>query len=188
MPNGSSYYQALCNQLGVDEKHRSKLFWASIVGTPVLCWALSSRSKTTQQPDTNINAFFKDKSAVRAPKPSPAKRQATSFHSFLKEVPQAHRDATSFGAFLKNAGSNPAATASTEPVLACIESPKASDVIITVLYGTEYGFSKEVAERVAAAITASGSYWYGTCWACTSTGFCLWLSPHFATRCLYFVG
>ena len=164
MPNGASVYQSLCDRLGVDEQHRSKLFWASAVGTPVVWWILSSRSKEKQKPDTNINAFFKDKSVARAPAPQQPKRKATSFHSFLKEIPQAHRDATSFGAFLKGPTLDTAAQTSSITDDQALKGPTASDVVITVLFGTEYGFSKEVAERVAAAITACGSYWYTASW------------------------
>lgn len=159
MPNGPSVYNSLCDRVGLEEQHRSKLFWATVLGTPVLLWALSSRSKTKQKPDTHINAFFKDKSVVRAPSPQQPKRKGTGFHSFLKEVPQAHRDATSFGAFLKAPASAAAVVSSNAASQQVYKGPKASDVVISVLFGTEYGFSKEVAERVAAAITACGSYW-----------------------------
>ncbi len=162
MPNGPSVYNSLCDRFGLEEQHRSKLFWATVLGTPVLLWALSSRSKAKKKPDTHINAFFKDKSAVRAPLAQQPKRKGTGFHSFLKEVPQAHRDATSFGAFLKAPASAAAAIASNAPSQQASKGPKASDVVISVLFGTEYGFSKEVAERVAAAIMACGPYWYAT--------------------------
>lgn len=159
MPNGPSFYNALCDRFGLEEQHRSKLFWATVLGTPVLLWALSSRSKGKQMPETHINAFFKDKAAVRAPPAQQPKRNGTGFHSFLKEVPQAHRDATSFGAFLKDPAAAAAIVSSTAPSQQASKGPKASDIVIAVLFGTEYGFSKEVAERVAAAIMACGSYW-----------------------------
>ena len=161
MSNRPSIYGSLCDRIGVDDQHRSKLFWAGIVGTPILFWALSSRSKVKQTPDSNINAFFKDKSAVRPPVYQPSKKkQATSFHSFLKEVPQAHRDATSFGAFLKAPASAKAVQSNSPQAEQASKGPKANEVVISVLFGTEYGFSKEVAERVAATVTACGSYWY----------------------------
>lgn len=159
MPNVSSVYQSVCDRLGVEQHHQSKLFWATVLGTPVLLWALSGRSKGNQQQDTNINAFFKDKSTVRPPSAQQPKRRGTGFHSFLKEVPQAHRDATSFGAFLKSPASAVAVASDDAPGQQAPKGPKANDIVICVLFGTEYGFSKEVAERVAAAITACGSYW-----------------------------
>ncbi len=185
MPNGPSVYSSLCDRFGLEEQHRSKLFWATVLGTPVLLWALSSRSKAKQKPDTNINAFFKDKSAVPAPSAQQPKRKGTGFHSFLKEVPQAHRDATSFGAFLKDPASTAAVVSNNAPSQQASKGPKAGDIVISVLFGTEYGFSKEVAERVAAAITACGSYWYAATvhskrrhipTVCCSGHLCFWLA------------
>lgn len=160
MPNGVSIYQSLCDRLGVEEQHRSKLFWASIAGAPLVWWVLSGRSRPQSSPDTNINAFFKDKDTVPATDGQQAKRQATSFHSFLKKVPQAHRDPSSFSAFLKPQGSTQAAVTDSLPTTEAASGPDAADVIITILFGTEYGFSKEIAERAAAAIKACGHYWY----------------------------
>lgn len=158
MPSGSSVYQSLCDRLGVKEQHRSKLFWASIAGAPLVWWILSSRPQPKSPPDTSIDAFFKNKDTARQPNQQ-AKRKATSFHSFLKEVPQAHRDASSFSAFLKPQGSTQAAMTDSSPAPDTAQGPAAADVIITILFGTEYGFSKEVAERAAGAIKACGSYW-----------------------------
>ena len=161
MPNGSSVYESLYDRLGVDQNHRSQLFWASIVTLPVALWAFSARSQPKQRPETSINAFFKDKSVVPAPVAPPARRrQPTSFQSFLKKEPEAHRDPTSFSSFLKKPQSSENADFNASPSPAVVSGPKADDVVITVLFGTEYGFSKEVAERAAKVVTACGSYWY----------------------------
>lgn len=159
MPNAPSVYQSLCDRLGVEEQHRSKLFWAGIAGAPLVWWILRSRSQPKSPPDTNINAFFKNKDTAPQQITQQPKRKATGFHSFLKEVPQSHRDASSFSAFLKPQGSTQAAMPDSSPTPEAAVGPDAADVIITVLFGTEYGFSKEVAERAAAAIKACGSYW-----------------------------
>lgn len=160
MPNGSSVHQSFFDRLGVDQNHRSQLFWASIVTLPVALWAFSARSQPQQRPETSINAFFKDKSVVPGPVAPPARRrQPTSFQSFLKKEPEAHRDPTSFSSFLKKPQSNKSTDSNASPSPAVVSGPKADDVVITVLFGTEYGFSKEVAERAAKAVTASGSYW-----------------------------
>ena len=159
MPDGPTLYQSLCDRLGIDERDRSRLFWASLAGVPLLWWAFSGRSQPKPAPDTNINAFFKNKTPNQLPSGQQAKRKATSFHSFLKEVPQTHRDASSFSAFLKAPGSNQAVAASNAPKQKADQGPKAADAVVTVLFGTEYGFSKEVADRTANAIKACGSYW-----------------------------
>ena len=171
MPNTSSVYQSLCDRICIHEEHRSKLLWASIVGAPLVWWLFCSRSQPKTSPDTNINAFFKIKAAVQFPAAQQARRKATSFHSFLKEVPQAHRDASSFSAFLKARGSKQAAATGIATQQQVDHGPKAADAVITVLFGTEYGFSKEVAERAAKAIAACGSYW---CVSAQNNDACMW--------------
>ena len=165
MPAGPAAFQRFCESLGIEERYRSTLFWAGLLGIPAAWWAVSGRSQPAPSQDTNINAFFKQKPATKTSVPgqSQPQRQATSFQSFLKEAPKAHRDPTSFGAFLKG----PSETASDQQSpsqyqAAAPAGPQESDCAITVLFGTEYGFSKEVAERAAAAITSSGPYWYST--------------------------
>ena len=164
MPAGPAAFQRFCETLGIEERYRSTLFWAGLLGIPAAWWAVSGRSQPAPSQDTNINAFFKQRPATRTPVPgqpqSQPQRQATSFQSFLKEAPKTHRDPTSFGAFLKG----PSETASDQQSPSQCEAaapagPQESDCAITVLFGTEYGFSKEVAERAAAAITSSGPYW-----------------------------
>lgn len=159
MPNDSSVFQLLCDRLGVEEKHRSRLFWASIVGIPVVWWAFGARSQPQQKPDTSINAFFKDKSLKSAAVKQPSNhRQATNFDSFLKKPPQPKREATSFSSFLKTPQPHSKKEADS-PSQQVVSGPEANDVIVTVLFGTEYGFSKEVAEKAAAAISACGAFW-----------------------------
>ena len=160
MPNDSSVYQHLCDRLEVDKKHRSRVFWASVVGVPVVWWALNTRSRAKQQPDTSINAFFKDNSVKPAAASQAVKKTlATSFDSFLKEPPLAQQKATDFSSFLKAPETADASDSGSVPPVAVVSGPEADDIVITVLFGTEYGFSKEVAERVAASLTASGPYW-----------------------------
>lgn len=172
MPTGPAAYQKLCDSLGIDERHRTTLFWAGLLGLPAAWWALSGRPHPAPAQDTNINAFFKQKPSAQLPAPNQSRRQPTSFQSFLKEAPQAQRDPTSFSSFLKGSLQTPSdqhrspASQATAPA-----GPADTDCAITVLFGTEYGFSKEVAERAAASITASGAYWY------------VWLLPH-SSQCL----
>lgn len=162
MPASPAAFQRFCEILGIDERHHSTVFWTGLLGLPAAWWALSSRSQPPPS-NTHINAFFKQKPVARPPISTQPKRQSTSFHSFLKEIPQAHKDPTSFGAFLKGPSQTTSnqATSSSCPASGPT-GPDETDCAITVLFGTEYGFSREVAERVAAAVTNSGPYWYAT--------------------------
>lgn len=163
MPNTPAMFERFCESLGVEDRYRKTLFWAGLLGLPAAWWAFGTRSAPTPSSDTHINAFFKQKPTAKPLAAAPAKRQATSFHSFLKQVPHAQRDPGSFGAFLK-APTQAASEqqAQSDAPAASAPGPKDTDHAITVLYGTEFGFSKEVAERAAAAIKTSGPYWYSS--------------------------
>jgi hypothetical protein len=83
-------------------------------------------------------------------------------------------------------------TATGTPALAVGEPPSQGvelgeeDVELLVMFGTEYGFSKEVADKVAAELsTAPYRFCYTlTCYIATTA---VWLKPHitwvFAHRC-----
>ena len=70
--------------------------------------------------------------------------------------------ATDFGAFLKQRG--PSAAAAAEAAAQQQEQlgpPLTADsVVITILFGTEYGFSKEIAEKLAGALRDKPPYWW----------------------------
>ena len=68
--------------------------------------------------------------------------------------------ATDFGAFLKRRG--PAADAAVAPPASAEERhPLTPDsVVVTVLFGTEFGFSKEIAEKLADALRDAPPYWW----------------------------
>lgn len=168
MPAGPAIFPKLCEQLGVDERQGNTLFWAGLLSLPAAWWALSYKPQQPPSQETHINAFFKQKPSAQISAPDRPVRQSTSFQSFLKQAPQAQRDPTSFGAFLKKSSQLPSnQQSSPQHQSAAPTGPQDSDCAITVLFGTEYGFSKEVAERAAAAITASGAYWYNICLSCT---------------------
>ena len=40
-----------------------------------------------------------------------------------------------------------------------MHGPQPHQAVVTVLYGTEYGFSKEIAQKLAAKLSASHDYW-----------------------------
>lgn len=85
-------------------------------------------------------------------------RDPSDFGAFLKARPPPgtpanplQRDPSDFGAFLKRPGAA-ATAASAAPAVPAASAPAAGpmpdDVVVTVLYGTEYGFAREVSERV----------------------------------------
>lgn len=104
----------------------------------------------------------------RRAKTSPQQRQmrdVTSYSSFLKNVEDVAprvRDVSSFSQFLKKTG-GASTTASSGPAVAAkaigpVLTP--DSVPVTVLFGTEFGFSKEIAEKLRDQLLASPvPYW-----------------------------
>ncbi len=66
--------------------------------------------------------------------------------------------ATDFGSFLKRSA---ASAAVAQPAAAAADGPPLTpeSVVVTILFGTEYGFSKEIAEKLRDALRAQPPYW-----------------------------
>jgi sulfite reductase (NADPH) flavoprotein alpha-component len=85
------------------------------------------------------------------------------FESFLKVEPEEEdtRNPLDFSSFLK--GSRGAPTASDQPAASKAGSPKATpkpeQARVVVMYGTEFGFSKEIAEKLAERLLSTGRIW-----------------------------
>lgn len=93
------------------------------------------------------------------------RRRDTGFEAFLKAGGDAgaQRSAADFGSFLRKAApAQNAANAQAEPAAVEEAGPRPGDAAVAVLYGTEYGASKEVAEGLCQRLRAAGAYW----WAC----------------------
>ena len=162
--------------------HIEERFWlvAGVATIPLAWWLLSSHTSKnapqSHQMRTDFNSFLRvvgEPNVPAAKPPSKPKHAATSFLSFIKNVeddePPA-RDSTSFSSFLRssNVRSTSAAAASLA-VAAAPEGPTMSSesIPLTVLFGTEFGFSKEIAEKLCAQLLASAvPYWCVTSFPC----------------------
>ena len=152
-------------------------------GACLAAWRRGGRKSSAEQPRTDFNGFLK---APPAPAAVPiasqpaqrgaAQRSATSFGSFLKNgtaaQPSQQRDPTSFGSFLKGAQREDAlnggkdggdsAGASSTPGSGdggAVATPAPDTVPVTVLFGTEFGFSKEIAEKLRDRLITETNYW-----------------------------
>ena len=123
--------------------------------------------------------------APRAPQPAP-KRPATDFRAFLKNAPAElpARDAASFASFLRKPAAADADSSAEVQADGEAEPPQAGagpgpeQKVVCVLYGTEYGFSKEIAEKAAARLGDSGEYWCVWLFFSTFWSMCMaWHSP-----------
>ena len=149
-------------------------------GTYLVTRLRSERQSRAARPRTDFDGFLKAKPAHSAVAPQPAqvakaRQPATSFGSFLKDgggaQPSAQRESTSFASFLK--GSKHAADVATDAMDgsgAALASSKTADgkaasgpapdsVPVTVLYGTEFGFSKEIAEKLRDRLLDGSRFW-----------------------------
>lgn len=113
---------------------------AAAAGLPLVWYLLAGRPRSTAEPTRN-----------------PA-----DFGAFLKARGEGggsggcRRDPSDFGSFLKRG--DPSRTAAAvedeEEMEEEEEVPAPGDAVVAVLYGTEYGFSKEVAQRAAERLRA----------------------------------
>jgi sulfite reductase (NADPH) flavoprotein alpha-component len=99
--------------------------------------------------------------------PAPAHQQAaagskrvavTQFAAFLKSTP-AEPDSCDFSSFLKSASNATGTHGDAQP-----EAPPAEEVPldrarVLVVFGTEYGFSKEIAEKLCAQLKEGSKCW-----------------------------
>ena len=83
--------------------------------------------------------------------------EATSFDAFLKVKP-VEPDPAVFSTWLKSAGAAVAAPTAVDEVEQEEEAPLDA-VRVLVMYGTEYGFSKEIAEKLCARLKEGGAFW-----------------------------
>lgn len=94
-----------------------------------------------------------------------AAASATSFESFLKIQPVATEPcSTDFASFLKDSGvgvgGQEAAQQQEQQQQQQQHEPIPEDAVpVLVLYGTEYGFAREIAEKLAQQLKDSGKLW-----------------------------
>ncbi len=83
-----------------------------------------------------------------------------TFDTFLKDKDEDERDPAVFSTFLKNgATAKPVVTAQQISALLPRERPMPSMARVLVLYGTEYGFSREIAEMASCKLKETKQFW-----------------------------
>ncbi|KAL6745889.1 sulfite reductase [Haematococcus lacustris] len=163
--------------------------WAQIVvvagTTATLAWWLFSSSKDwysgpvretdfesflVQQTGKKTGVPLKRNTGWRGPKAASSERGSVSgpFESFLKREVTAEdtdedpRNPLDFNSFLRSALPSQRIAATPLKSVATVTphpGPAAHHVRIRVLYGTEFGFSKEVAERLCSRLRETEQYW-----------------------------
>ncbi len=145
------------------------------MGAPAACylalrWAYGAKAEDDR---TDFDGFLKRVEAVgstghtgaaAAAAAGPASRLSGPIDSFFRDAgaDEDTRNPVDFDSFLKKPkaanGVAPAAAAAASSK-AAPKQPKPEQVQVLVMYGTEYGFSKEIAEKLCSQLEATGKYW-----------------------------
>jgi sulfite reductase (NADPH) flavoprotein alpha-component len=151
---------------------------AAAAGAVGCLWLKQQMQRKAPAP-TDFDAFLlapvpasqqQQNSSAATAKRKSSKTAITDFESFLKVQPAtpaaAEPCATDFLSFLKDGGnsisSNNAAAAaggSAQEAAAAGEVVPEGAVPVLVLYGTEYGFAREIAEKLSSQLKESGRFW-----------------------------
>jgi hypothetical protein len=154
------------HSLSMAEPGKQRSWWLYAAGAAgaatAYCWATRRR---TQADDTDFAGFLADPAAWTAAPPAsgaPAPAlDATGFDAFLREQPAAApADPTGFDSFLRAAPSAPGGAQSKAAVAQQQQQEVPLDRAgVLIVFGTEYGFSKEIAEKLAASLKAGSAFW-----------------------------
>lgn len=154
----------------------STLLLVGLVCVPAALYFCKPRKARAASDDssTDFSVFLKVQPPVQpAPRPRAEKKQATSFRAFLKDDVADTQDSCDFDTFLRSSASNAAAA---KPAVQNVpaeapKGPSSDEIKVPVFYGTEYGFSKEIAEKLCSMLEAAGQFWCVALQpACTSSG------------------
>ena len=124
-------------------------------GVAAYLWLRRLRNSNSNHPSTDFNAFLKSPAPAR----SSDKPSAKSFAAFLHVQP-VQPSSTDFASFLKDRSTGTqqqtqqSANNSTQ-----VEQLPLVAVPVTVIYGTEYGFAREIAEKLCQQLKDTGKFW-----------------------------
>ena len=102
------------------------------------------------------------------------KRRPTGFEAFLKidKNAETQRSPANFSCFLRNADRTQATAVVVDvgaaPAVSAAAGPREGDAAVLVLFGTEYGASREISEKLCERMRAAGPYWSALLQAATS--------------------
>lgn len=134
---------------------RHYVLYGAVVGVATYWWLRRARNRREQPEATDFDSFLRAPAPVSAPVPA----ACTSFESFLRTQPE-QPNSTDFASFVRNssAGAQPAGVQPQEASPAQEQIPEEA-VPVLVMYGTEYGFAREIAEKLAQQLKETRKYW-----------------------------
>eukprot|EP00878_Enallax_costatus_P020855 GHUV01022062.1.p1 GENE.GHUV01022062.1~~GHUV01022062.1.p1 ORF type:complete len:138 (+),score=26.62 GHUV01022062.1:243-656(+) len=123
-------------------------------GVAAYLW-LRRRSSSSHLPSTDFDTFLK----TPAPARKTNKASATSFAAFLHVQPE-EPCSTDFASFLKDRSSGAQQGAQQTANNSTLAEQIPLDAVpVTVIYGTEYGFAREIAEKLCQQLKDTGKFW-----------------------------
>jgi sulfite reductase (NADPH) flavoprotein alpha-component len=136
---------------------RRYVLYGAAAGAATYLWLKSGSSRRGTAADaTDFDSFLRAPAPIAAPAAC-----GTTFESFLREQPE-QPGSTDFASFLRNrnssaqpAGNQQQQQAASKPVEVIPETA----VPVLVMYGTEYGFAREIAEKLSQQLKDSGKFW-----------------------------
>lgn len=144
------------------------------IAAPAALWWLASNKDWYSEPlrPTDFDSLLKqqgDHPTGLPPKTQQQRKKGTAdqsgpFENFLKEDEEVDlRDPVVFSSFLKSASAGSSAPKAAAVAAAAAPAvpagPKAEHVHVLVMFATEYGFAKEVAEKLCSKLAATNRYW-----------------------------
>jgi len=154
------------------EQGRSWWFYAGAAAGAYTAYRVLRPGKSSAPDyDTDFTGFLADPQQWAAPSaraaPAAAAVDETSFDAFLRTQPAVEEaDPTGFDSFLRvpvGGASSAAAAAQQSKAAVVVEEVPTDRAGVVVMYGTEYGFSKEIAEKLCAQLKAGDGFWWVLC-------------------------
>ncbi|GLC44408.1 hypothetical protein PLESTB_000472800 [Pleodorina starrii] len=142
--------------------------WTIAASVPAAWYLLSRRRRADADQDrTDFDGFLKAVEPVGSTGSRPApSRSSGPIDAFFKDAgaDEDTRNPLDFDSFLLSTKAGPKGQAplpsAKQPVAAELQrGPTADMKPVTVMYGTEYGFSKEIAEKLCGQLRAAGDFW-----------------------------
>lgn len=140
--------------------------WAAAASIPVAWYIFSRRRRSAQDQRTDFDGFLKAVEPIGSTGSRAATRGSGTIDAFYKNAADVDtRNPVDFDSFIrgpKKASSGPQVGVATSAAAAAPAKPRPTPdhKPVLVMYGTEYGFSKEIAEKLCSSLAKQSGLWW----------------------------
>jgi sulfite reductase (NADPH) flavoprotein alpha-component len=138
-------------------KHRYALYAAGAAAGVATYFLLKQEKSGARNQPTDFGSFLRV-----VPQAATETAKSTSFESFLRDQP-VQPSSTDFASFLRSSGpvqQEQQQQQQHQQAHHQTEAVPEDAVPVLVIYGTEYGFAREISEKLAQQLKDTGSFWY----------------------------